>query len=68
MTDKKTEELNEAELDQVTGGGHTVARYHLENAWPAEANNSKIIKATSGGGSPKGASKIINGEAGKGEI
>lgn len=45
MTDKKqTEELNEAELDQVTGGGDTVRQYNLENAWPTKATDSKTSK------------------------
>jgi bacteriocin-like protein len=40
---KATEELSDEELDQVVGGiiiydyvGQPVARYHLENAWPAK--------------------------------
>ncbi len=49
MTDKKTEELNEAELDQVAGGGDTVRQYNLENAWPTRSTSSTGLRATGDG-------------------
>ncbi|MEP2989852.1 MAG: hypothetical protein ABJN65_12275 [Parasphingorhabdus sp.] len=74
MTDKKqTKELNEAELDQVTGAGDTVHQYNLENAWPTKATDSKTNKDFLSSGHSTGVKKLdgsskINAEGGSNGI
>lgn len=45
--DKKTEELNEKDLDQVTGGD-AVKKWNLENSWPSKASADGSIRAADG--------------------
>ena len=58
MTDKKTEELGEQDLDQVAGGrtGH------------AAVSNTLGYRRRKGTANAGDVATIINGEAGKGEI
>ncbi len=70
MTYKKPiEELNEAELDQVTGGFANLEVSHIKPSLTKAG-----IRATKGAGirMPEGAGiragNVINGEVGKGEI
>lgn len=57
MTDKKKiEELNEQELDKVTGGG------------TAEVSNTVGYRRRKGTANVRGIDKVISIEAGKGDI
>lgn len=58
MTDKKTEELNEQELDQVTGG----------RAAQVTVSNTLGYRRRKGTTNAKDVAMVISSEAGKGDI